>query len=210
MAFTFTDINDPASHCVGLHHSAHLPFEYGQNSRTSLIFNSNNSGCTGLNSGLFSNFPDPSDSNSTIHNNSNNSNNNHHTGFAAAITAGPPEPVVDYVGALQYLFSQAKESEVARELCNEIELSLEPPVEAGVLQYLFRMKAIGRLQDWPLLFGEGNSFIVYLLQKMEKDEFPAANVNERTIWNDRRRETTEWVKERTKQRTLTMVAQSAF
>jgi len=192
MSFPFSDVNDPASHCIGLHQSAHLPFEYGQNSRT-LIFS--NSGCTGFDS-VFNGFEDPS-----------NNISSHHTG---SLSAGPPDAVVDYVGALQYLFSRAKESEVARELCNEIELSLEPPVEAGVLQYLFRMKAIGRLHDWPLLFGEGNSFIVYLLQKMEKDEFPAASVNERTIWNDRRRETAEWVKERTKQRTLTMVAQSAF
>lgn len=199
MSCTFTDVNDPASHCVGLHQSAHLPFEYGQNSRT-LIFNNN--GFSGFDNSAFIGFQDPSNT----HNN-NISNNNNHTG---TLSAGPPEPVVDYVGALQYLFSHTKESGAARELCSEIELSLEPPVEAGVLQYLFRMQAIGRLQDWPLLFGEGNSFIVYLLQKMEKDEFPAASVNERTIWNDRRREAAEWLKERTKQRTLTMVAQSAY
>jgi hypothetical protein len=128
----------------------------------------------------------------------------------AALSAGPPEPVVNYVGAVHYLFSQAKQDPAAIELCHEIELDLEPPVVAGVLLYLFRLQAIGRLQDWPLLFGEENSFILYLIQKMEKDyEFPTASVNERTIWNDRRRETAEWVKERTLARAQTMVAQPA-
>ncbi|KAG0051876.1 hypothetical protein BGZ83_003239 [Gryganskiella cystojenkinii] len=168
MSFT---ANDPAAHCVGLIQPASLPFEYGQNSK------------------VLSNNHD---------NNGNNELLNNNGSSAIMMTSGPPGQSLDYTGALQYLFSQAKESVISKALCEEIELSMAPPIEIGVVSYLYRLQAVGRLQDWPLLFGEGNSFILYLLNKMEKDEFPPGSLNERTIWNDRRRETVQWVQERTK------------
>ncbi|KAG0215273.1 hypothetical protein BGX28_000492 [Mortierella sp. GBA30] len=108
----------------------------------------------------------------------------------------PPNEDLPYEKALDFLFSEAKQDPSAVELCQDIELSMHPPVEAGVLQFLLRLEAIGRIKDWPLLFGKGNTFILYLLNKMMKDEFPIDSENERMIWDLRRQETAEWYEQK--------------
>ncbi|KAF9996586.1 hypothetical protein BGZ80_003654 [Entomortierella chlamydospora] len=110
-----------------------------------------------------------------------------------SLTPNPPMEEVDYEGALHFLFSIAKHNPAAKELCNEIDLPMTPPIEAGILQYLFRLQAIGRIEDWPLLFGYGNSFILHLLEKMSKAEVLNDSENERMIWDLRRKETTDWL-----------------
>ncbi|KAF9966031.1 hypothetical protein BGZ70_003481 [Mortierella alpina] len=123
-----------------------------------------------------------------------------HTGIGSAsnggLASGPPKEELPYKRALDFLFSDAKQNLAATRLCQEIELRMEPPVEAGVVQYLFRLQAIGRISDWPLLFGAGNSFVLYLLEKMTMDDFPADSENERMIWELRRKEAAEWAKQR--------------
>ncbi|CAO3566402.1 unnamed protein product [Mortierella alpina] len=123
-----------------------------------------------------------------------------HIGLGSAgnggLASGPPKEELPYKRALDFLFSDAKQSVAAVRLCREIELRMEPPVEAGVVQYVFRLQAIGRISDWPLLFGAGNSFVLYLLEKMTMDNFPADSENERMIWELRRKEAAEWAKQR--------------
>ncbi|KAF9183264.1 hypothetical protein BGZ51_004153 [Haplosporangium sp. Z 767] len=156
-----TDINNPASHCMGLIQPLHTSFEYGQSSRATST--ASNIAANGTNTTLCPN---------------------------------PPKVELDYNGALGFLSSEARQNPAARQLCEEVGLTMEPPFEAGVLQYLFRLEAINRLEDWPLLFGKNNSFILYLLDKMAKNEFPADSENEKMIWEMRRRETAEWQRDR--------------
>ncbi|KAF8960287.1 hypothetical protein BGZ46_001603 [Entomortierella lignicola] len=112
----------------------------------------------------------------------------------ASLNLSPPSEEVDYEGALCFLFEVARHDPLAKELCQEINLPMKPPIESGVLQYLFRLQAIGRIEDWPILFGNGNSFILYLLKKMSRDEALEDSENERIIWDLRRKETADWLK----------------
>ena len=118
------------------------------------------------------------------------------TGIASnsGLPSGPPKEELPYKRTLDFLFSEAKQDAAATKLCQEIGLRMEPPVEAGVVQYLFRLQAIDRISDWPLLFGAGNSFILYLLEKMTMHDFPVDSENERMIWELRRKEAADWAK----------------
>ncbi|KAF9297651.1 hypothetical protein BGZ74_009737 [Mortierella antarctica] len=150
------DINDPASHCLGLIHPCLSTYEYG---------------------------------------------NPHSNRLASAETLSasldPPKDVYDYEGALNYLFNESQENPAAKKLCSEIGLMPAPPIEAGVLLYLLRMESIGRIAEWPLLFGTDNSFILYMLNKMDGENFAADSETERSVWEMRRAETAEWLKQRT-------------
>ncbi|KAF9082834.1 hypothetical protein BGX29_001667 [Mortierella sp. GBA35] len=153
------DVNDPASHCLGLIQPFHSTFEYGLSPR---LFN-------------------------------NNTQHQHN------ISPTPPKEILDYAGALEFLFKTAILNSAAEDLCQDIELPMEPPLDSGVLSYLFRLEAIGRLEEWPLLFGEGNSFVVYLVHKMSAEfEFPEDSENERMVWEQRRKETATWLKAKLK------------
>ncbi|KAF9898244.1 hypothetical protein BX616_004295 [Lobosporangium transversale] len=108
-----------------------------------------------------------------------------------------PPGILDYEKALQFLFSQAKQDPSAKELCQQIDLNMDPPMQAGILQYLFRLQMIGRIQEWPLLFGPDNSFILYLLKKMSNpDEALKNSINEKIIWDLRQKESETWFKNR--------------
>lgn len=150
------DINDPASHCLGLIHPCLSTYEYG---------------------------------------------NPHSNRLASAETLSasldPPKDVYNYEGALNYLFNKSQENPTAKKLCSEIGLMPAPPIEAGVLLYLLRMESIGRIADWPLLFGTDNSFILYMLNKMNGENFAADSETERSVWEMRRAETAEWLKQQT-------------
>ncbi|KAF9991764.1 hypothetical protein BGZ65_000113, partial [Modicella reniformis] len=107
----------------------------------------------------------------------------------------PSKERADYDGALQYLFSKATQDPAARDLCREIELKMSPPFRDGVLQCLLRLQAIDRIEEWPVLFGKDNPFILYMLYKISNSEFPVGST-EKTIWDLRRKETTDWLKQR--------------
>ncbi|KAF9941550.1 hypothetical protein BGZ67_004617 [Mortierella alpina] len=123
-----------------------------------------------------------------------------HTSIGSAsnsgLASGSPKEELPYKRALDFLFSEARQDAAATQLCQEIELRMAPPMEAGVVQYLFRLQAIGRLSDWPLLFGAGNTFILYLLAKMTMDDFPVDSENEKMMWDLRCKEAAEWARQR--------------
>ncbi|KAF9128331.1 hypothetical protein BGW39_005172 [Mortierella sp. 14UC] len=150
------DVNDPASHCLGLNQPFHTSFEYGHSSRvfTTAVITPN-------------------------------------------INPDPPSQHLDYDGAFKFLFELAKHDPIAVALCQDLELPMIPPFDAGLLSYLLRLEAMGRLNEWPRLFGQGNSFVGHLIDKMqERVVFPKDSENERVVWEQRRRETSVWAKTR--------------
>lgn len=105
---------------------------------------------------------------------------------------------MNYDRALQYLFSRATQDPAARDLCREIELEMSPPFRDGVLQCLLRLQAIGRTEEWPVLFGKNNPFILHMLKRICKNEFSAGCDTEKMTWDLRRKETADWLKQRRK------------
>ncbi|KAF9365136.1 hypothetical protein BGX34_011265 [Mortierella sp. NVP85] len=99
---------------------------------------------------------------------------------------------VNHDRAIQYLFTIATQDPAARALCREIDLKMSPPFRDGVLQCLLRLLALGRIEEWPLLFGKDNPFILHMLERISKSEFSAGCGTEKMIWDLRRKETADW------------------
>ncbi|KAG0222281.1 hypothetical protein BGW41_006080, partial [Actinomortierella wolfii] len=76
--------------------------------------------------------------------------------------------------ALSHLFEMAVRHPEAVALCKAIKLPMVPPLDQGVIVYLLRLEAIGRLDEWPLLFGAKNEFVLYLLDKIAHNRFLAS------------------------------------
>ncbi|KAF9280062.1 hypothetical protein BGZ88_012405 [Linnemannia elongata] len=109
----------------------------------------------------------------------------------STISPTPPTETLNFEGAFENLFKLAKFDPAAVALCKDIDLPMVPPFDAGLLSYLLRLEAIGRLNEWPCLFGQGNSLVLHLIDKMEgRVVFPEDSENERVIWDQRRKEST--------------------
>ncbi|KAG0297715.1 hypothetical protein BGZ97_004242 [Linnemannia gamsii] len=116
------------------------------------------------------------------------------------ISQTPPTETFNFEGAFEHLFKLAKFDPTAVALCKDIDLPMVPPFDAGLLSYLLRLEAIGRLNEWPCLFGQGNSFVMHLIDKMHgRVEFPEDSENEKAIWDQRRKETGAWLKAKLRQ-----------
>ncbi|KAF8925577.1 hypothetical protein BGZ47_003174 [Haplosporangium gracile] len=116
------------------------------------------------------------------------------------ISPAPPTEILNFEDAFEYLFKLAKFDPSAVALCKDIGLPMVPPFDAGLLSYLLRLEAIGRLNEWPCLFGQGNSFVTHMIDKMQgRVVFPEDSKNERVIWDQRRKETNDWFKARVRQ-----------
>lgn len=117
----------------------------------------------------------------------------------STISPTPPTETLNFEGAFENLFKLAKFDPAAVALCKDIDLPMVPPFDAGLLSYLLRLEAIGRLNEWPCLFGQGNSFVLHLIDKMEgRVVFPEDSENERVIWDQRRKESSAWLKTKTR------------
>ncbi|KAF9549625.1 hypothetical protein EC957_003161 [Mortierella hygrophila] len=113
----------------------------------------------------------------------------------STISPTPPTETLNFEGAFENLFKLAKFDPTAVALCKDIDLPMIPPFHAGLLSYLLRLEALGRLNDWPCLFGQGNSFVLHLIDKMQgRVVFPEDSENEKVIWDKRRKETSAWLK----------------
>ncbi|KAF9158019.1 hypothetical protein DFQ26_008073 [Actinomortierella ambigua] len=95
----------------------------------------------------------------------------------------------DPYSALSHLFQVAVKDPDAVMLCGMIDMPMTPPVDQGVITYLLRLEAIGRLSEWPRLFGQGNAFVLHLLDKLTNNRFLASELG---LYEDRRRETMIW------------------
>ncbi|KAF9149994.1 hypothetical protein BG015_008184 [Linnemannia schmuckeri] len=106
------------------------------------------------------------------------------------ISPTPPTGSLNFEAAFEYLFKLAKCDPAAVALCKDIDLPMVPPFDAGLLSYLLRLEAIGRLNEWPCLFGQGTSFVIHLIDKMQgRIMFPEDSENEKVIWDQRRKGT---------------------
>lgn len=110
------------------------------------------------------------------------------------ISPTPPTETLNFEGAFENLFKLAKFDPAAVALCKAIDLPMVPPFDTGLLLYLLRLEAIERLNHWPCLFGQNNSFVLHLIDKMQgRVVFPEDSENEKMIWDQRRKETSAWL-----------------